>query len=169
MNICKTQAESAASQPHSAPQPTVDKVPAGVPRRVAALLYDCLLLVGPIAAYAGLVVLLRGGAAVEPDTLWFSAGLAAIPALFFCWFWTHGGQTLGMVAWRIRLVALDGERLSWRCAFVRYCAALLSLLPAGLGFFWALWDTDSATWHDRLSRTRMVRTTSARGESSARA
>lgn len=156
MNISKTQSEKTASQSERSSDQPVDKVPAGMLRRLAALLYDSILLAGPIAIYAGSVVVLRSGAAVAPNTLWFSAGLAAIPALFFCWFWTHGGQTLGMVAWRLRLEAVDGEPLSWRRALVRYCAALVSLLPVGLGFLWALWDTERATWHDRLSGTRMM-------------
>jgi uncharacterized RDD family membrane protein YckC len=135
----------------------VDKVPAGLLRRLAALTYDSVLLAGPIALYAGIVVVLRSGTAVEPNTLWFSAGLVAIPALFFCWFWTHGGQTLGMVAWRLHLEAPDGGPPNWRRALLRFLAALLSLLPAGLGFIWALWDPERATWHDRISGTRMFR------------
>ena len=36
-----------------------------------------------------------------------------------------------------------------------FCA-ILSWLPAGLGYFWQLWDTDKLTWHDRLSQTRVI-------------
>jgi uncharacterized RDD family membrane protein YckC len=156
MNISTTQSEKTASPACSSSSAPVDKVPAGVRRRLAALIYDSVLLAGPIAVYAALVVMLRSGTAVAPNTLWFSTGLAAIPALFFCWFWTHGGQTLGMVAWRVRIEASDGAPLSWGRALLRYCAALISMLPAGLGFVWALWDTERATWHDRISGTRMV-------------
>lgn len=156
MNISNTQSNRTASQPGVTQSQPVDNVPAGMLRRLAALVYDGVLLAGPIAIYAGLIVVVRSGAAVEPNTLWFSAGLAAIPALFFCWFWTHGGQTLGMVAWRLRVEAIDGAPLDWRRALLRYCVGVVSLLAAGLGFMWALWDTDRATWHDRLSGTRMV-------------
>jgi len=135
----------------------VDKRPAGLARRLAALTYDWVLLAGPIAIYGFVVVVLRAGEAVEPNTLWFSAGLAAIPAAFFCWFWTHGGRTLGMIAWRIEIVTVTGAPLRWPRALGRCCAALLSLLPAGLGYLWSIWDREHASWHDRLSGTRLVR------------
>ena len=41
-------------------------------------------------------------------------------------------------------------------AVTRRRAALVSLLALGLGFLWSLWDPERLTWHDRLSRTRIV-------------
>lgn len=159
------QSQTLASQPDESPVAPVDKLPAGLARRLAALTYDCVLLAGPVAIYAGGIVVLRGGEAVEPNTIWFDAGLLGIPALFFCWFWTHGGQTLGMVAWRIRVETTSGAPLSPARAAARFAAAWLSALPAGLGFFWALRDAERATWHDRLCGTRMVRTPPATPQS----
>ena len=153
-NAPSDNAASNVSVTGSAP---VDKHPAGLLRRLAALTYDCVLLVGPIAVYGYLVVLLRSGVAVEPNSAWFSLGLLAVPGCFFGWFWTHGGQTLGMVAWRLRLTTVDGMPLDWRRALARYLLALVSLLVAGLGFIWAVFDRESATWHDRLTGTRMCR------------
>ena len=53
---------------------------------------------------------------------------------------------------------LDAARhwVSLGAATLRFFAAILSWLPLGLGFFWQLWDADRLTWHDRLSRTRIV-------------
>ena len=141
----------------------MDNIPAGLARRLAALVYDCVLLAGPIVLYAGLVLVLRGGAPVAPNTLWFNLGLAAIPLVFFCWFWTHGGQTLGMAAWRLRLEQVDGQPLHWPRAALRCAVAALSALAFGLGFLWSLWDRERATWHDRLSGTRMVTLRKAAG------
>jgi uncharacterized RDD family membrane protein YckC len=155
--------ESHVSGLHGAGRPPVDNRAVGLLRRLAALAYDCVLLLGLIAAYGFVIVYLRGGDPVAPSTPWFSAGLVTLAGLFFCWFWTHGGQTLGMLAWRIRLVTTNGGAIGWRRAVARYCAAWLSLLPAGLGFFWALWDPERATWHDRLTDTRMRREPADRG------
>ena len=154
--ICNAQAESGASPPDAGAAAAVDKRPAGLRRRLAAAAYDWVLLAGVIAIYGFAAVLLRGGVAVEPNTPWFSAGLVAIPAVFFGWFWTHGGQTLGMLAWRIEVVTVGGGPLRWRHALIRFFAAALSLLPAGLGFLWSIPDREHATWHDRLSGTRTV-------------
>ena len=76
--------------------------------------------------------------------------------LFFGWFWTHGGQTLGMRAWRLQLRRIDGQNLAWSTALVRFAGALLSWLPLGLGFFWIAFDPQNRAWHDRLSKSIVI-------------
>jgi len=71
--------------------------------------------------------------------------------------WRGGGQTLGMRPWRLRVVAADGGRPSWRALCIRYAVGTLSLLAAGLGFWWAWVDRDRLAWHDRASGTRLLR------------
>lgn len=82
---------------------------------------------------------------------WLVAGLYATVS------WRRGGQTLGMRPWRIRVIGADGAIPSWRALWLRYLVGTASLLPAGLGFFWAWIDRDRLTWHDRASNTRLVR------------
>src|SRR5690554_7229397 len=43
--------------------------------------------------------------------------------LFFAYFWTRLGQTLGMQVWRIRIENLDGTSVSWTQALFRYGTA----------------------------------------------
>ena len=131
-------------------------VPASVFRRVAAFCYDLLLLAALVFCFTLLVLLLRGGREVPPGTIWFELCLVAVAAVFFCGFWVHGGQTLGMRAWRIRVVA-DGATFTWQRALARFAAATVSLAPAGLGLWWALRDSERRSWHDRWTRTRVVR------------
>ena len=71
--------------------------------------------------------------------------------------WRRGGQTLGMRPWRLRWSADDGAAPGWRALLVRYTVGTASLLLAGLGFWWAWFDRDRLTWHDRASGTRMRR------------
>ena len=86
-------------------------------------------------------------------TCWGVAGLYATVS------WRRGGQTLGMRPWRVRLVNAEAPDTppSWRALWLRYLVGTLSLLAAGLGFFWAWFDRDRLTWHDRASGTRLVR------------
>ncbi|MFV1993160.1 MAG: RDD family protein, partial [Acidiferrobacterales bacterium] len=90
------------------------------------------------------------------EQLAFRVLLLVIAYLFFCWFWTHGGQTLGMRAWKIRLLNLDNGPVTWLAATGRFCLAILSWLLLGLGYFSMLWDPDGLSWHDRLSSTHLV-------------
>jgi len=131
-------------------------VAASLPRRLAASVYDLLLLAG-LWMLAGLAVLsLRGGEAVPPGTYWFQALLLALTAIFYIGFWARGGQTLGMRSWRLRAERQDGRPLSLAAASLRFLACLLSLAPAGLGLLWILVDADKLAWHDRLSDSRVV-------------
>jgi uncharacterized RDD family membrane protein YckC len=130
-------------------------VPAGLLRRLAAFLYDLLLLTAVLACYSFLVIVVRG-APIPPGTVWYSLSLLLIAFAFFGWAWTHGGQTLGMTAWRIALRNQDGAAIGWRQAALRFAAMCVSALPLGLGFWWAWFDGDGLTWHDRLAHTRVV-------------
>jgi len=136
--------------------PDVVVEPAGVVRRLAAFGYDLLLLAALLFMFTLCLFPLTGGRAIEPGTLWYRASLAAIVVLFFTGFWVRGGQTLGMKAWRLRLVARDGGPVRWPSALARFAASLVSLAPAGLGFWWAAIDPQRRAWHDRLSKTRIV-------------
>jgi uncharacterized RDD family membrane protein YckC len=71
--------------------------------------------------------------------------------------WRRGGQTLGMRPWRLRLVGADGATPGRAALWRRYAVGTASLLLGGLGFWWALFDRDRLTWHDRASGTRLVR------------
>ncbi len=135
---------------------------AGLFRRLAALFYDSLLIAALLMlATAMLLPLTRGQAIAAESPGWlmlaYRAFLVGIVAGYFGICWTRSGQTLGMLAWRIRVVRANGERLRWRDAGLRLVAALLSWLAAGMGYVWLLFDPERLTWHDRLSGTRVVR------------
>lgn len=71
--------------------------------------------------------------------------------------WARGGQTLGMRPWRLRVVGVDGAAPTRAQLVRRFLVGIPSLLLGGLGFWWAWIDRDRLTWHDRASRTRVVR------------
>lgn len=75
---------------------------------------------------------------------------------YFLWCWTHGGQTLAMKTWRIRVLAKDGAPLTFPQALQRLLLATAGLLLGGAGFWWALLDKDGQFLHDRLGGTRLV-------------
>jgi len=75
---------------------------------------------------------------------------------FYGWFWTHGGQTLGMRAWKLKLVGQGYSEVSWIQAFFRFCYAIISWLPLGMGYLWMLVDKRKLTWHDQASKTYII-------------
>lgn len=111
---------------------------AKLPRRLAAIGYDGLLLTGVLfvaAALAlGLAVMLAGSAAVEahnplPGNPFFRTYLLLVCFFFYGGFWVRGGQTLGMRAWRLRVRRRDGRAIGWWQALLRFLIASLWLAP----------------------------------------
>lgn len=120
---------------------------------MAAIVYDTFLLAAVLFAATAILLPFNSGNAFRPDQYFYPVYLIGVSFLFFAWFWTHGGQTLGMRAWKIKVLTTDGKPLNWRQAALRFFFALLSWLFFGLGFWWILFDRQKRGWHDRLSHT----------------
>ena len=118
--------------------------PATVFRRLAALVYDGLLLLAVL--FLGTLVLLpfTGGESITPQDsgAWAYAyrGWVALLTLgFFGVSWTRRGQTLGMMSWKIRLVRLDGSAFRWIHVLSRLGVGMALVVAAALGL-WLLQD-----------------------------
>lgn len=136
-------------------------------RRFAAMLYDLLPLIGLWIIGAGLWMLafhrgddlqqLATAVRAPLDLALRDIWLFAITAAYFVVSWTRVGATIGMRAWRLRLVRVDGTRVDARTAMLRFPLALASLVLLGAGFWYAWFDAERRTWHDRVCGTRMTR------------
>ena len=122
-------------------------------RRFAAACYDSLLLLAIWFLATALILPLNGGNAFEPGQYLYSGYLFLVSAAFFIGFWTFGGQTLGLRAWKMRIYRFDGGKVCWKLASLRFLAACLSFACLGLGFLWCLIDKNRLCWHDYLSGT----------------
>jgi uncharacterized RDD family membrane protein YckC len=125
-------------------------------RRLASALYDLLLLAGLVLVATFPFLAVFGDATAGWRRHALQLWVLAVAGAYFAWFWTHGGQTLPMKTWRLRLVRGDGGTVSLARALHRYAIAVLGLLALGLGFFWALVDRDRQFLHDRLAGTALV-------------
>lgn len=121
------------------------------------MVYDTLIVFALVFIATFILMQVFGGElnATGKGMLQLSAVLIAY--LYFGGFWTHGGQTVGMRAWRFRVADPNGASINWQRATLRFLAAILSWVSFGLGFLWALWDKEGFTWHDRLSNSRLVK------------
>lgn len=125
-------------------------------RRLGSMFYDSLLLLS-LFFFATLILLpFTGGLAITSGNIPYHLYLMIISYLYFTWHWSYGGQTLGMRAWHLRLYQEEGRNISWYRASLRFLASILSWLLAGSGFLWSIFDRDSMTLHDRLSKTFLM-------------
>jgi uncharacterized RDD family membrane protein YckC len=128
---------------------------APIGRRLGAMLYDSLLVIALMFMATIPFVAVRGGEPVESGSLVYQAAMLGTAWAFFTGFWTYRGRTLGLQSWRLQLETMSGERPGIGAATIRFFAAILSILPLGLGIWWQLVDRDGLAWHDRLSGTRL--------------
>jgi uncharacterized RDD family membrane protein YckC len=137
-------------------------------RRLAAMVYDGLLLLGLSFAYGAIFAVWIPSLLAEERTplgelpygdlgrFFFQLGWLALILGFFTYFWRKGGQTLGMRAWRLRIQPRDGGQLRYGQCLLRCALAALSVAVLGLGYLWCLVDRERQTAHDRLSGTETV-------------
>jgi uncharacterized RDD family membrane protein YckC len=121
-------------------------------RCFTAMFYDSLLLFSVLFFAAALAYPLTHGQV----SLAFRIYLLIVWFLYFAWPWLHGGQTLGMKAWRIQLQSINGKPITWYQALLRFLMAIISIIIFGIGFFWMVIDKQKRTWHDWISGTRIV-------------
>ena len=125
----------------------------GVMRRLGARLYDLFLLLSVWFMATVLAIVLNHGHAVTEKKFAFQMYLLLVGFVFYGWFWTHGGQTLGMRAWRLHLRSIDGSAVSWGQAARRFFCSLGTL---GISVLWIHLHPQRRSWHDRWSKTELV-------------
>jgi len=138
--------------PHSIPKKP-DAHPCGLMRRLAAIVYDGLLLIA-LLMLATLIVILPLKDAITTHNVLFQFYLLVVSWAYFavCW---RGGQSLGMKAWRIHIVGTTTP-VSWTDTAIRFLVSILSWTALGLGFLWSLFHPQRAAWHDLASGTQLV-------------
>ena len=120
-------------------------------RRIAAFLYDTLLLVAIFFVFTAILIAYNDGEAIKNQG--FIIVLYVIGFFFFSWFWMHGGQTLGMRAWRIKLVTDNASEIKLAHCVKRY---LTGTLLFGVTLLYVLVDKQRRALHDRLSDTLII-------------
>lgn len=129
--------------------------PIGLMRRMMIMFYDAMLLVA-VLFFASIPVAVAFQITPEhPLYPLYIIYIYLVGFVFFGWCWTHGGQTLGLKTWKIRLIADSGEKISWRAALLRYLGSMLCWLSCGIGFIWCYTNKERLAWNDIISKTRL--------------
>lgn len=130
----------------------------GLLRRLGGMLYDGLTLVALWLLASAVFTSLYGVADQGWSRLLLQGFSLLVISSYFLWCWTHGGQTLAMRAWRLKVVYANGMPLTLLGALLRFLLAAAGLLAGGAGLWWALLDRDGQFMHDRLAKTRLIDT-----------
>lgn len=184
--IDKQQHEKDDTQPMQNSVPDSETTPATAKRRLLSMVYDSLLLGAVIFIAYAIFMPIGKSAGIEAGHPITSIYLLSVIFLFNAWFWTHGGQTLGMKTWRIKLIHDNGQKISWAQALLRYLCALpswfiiligssglllgqlpfpeilgwINKIPMGLvlafGILMLYIEQRPGNWRDHFSHTRII-------------
>ena len=120
--------------------------------RFFAMVYDALVVLAIWMATTTIAVMVSGNVVTGA---WVQSLLFFELFAFFAYFWIHRGQTIGMLAWRLKIIST--EPFGLRLALMRFIGALLSFATLGLGYFWIWFDHDRRSWSDLFSASYVVR------------
>lgn len=140
---------------------------AGFFKRIAAIVYDLLIIVA-LAMLVTIVTLIavhllstnnlidisgyQDQSAYLNAQWWFKVELTLAIWFFYAWFWYDGGQTLGMRSWRLKLVTDNEQPLTLKRTGLR---ALYSIL--GLGNLLVLFTPKKrVALQDKLTKTKVI-------------
>ena len=134
--------------------------PAGFVRRILALIYDSLAVLGIILSLSLLLVWSNGGPGESGSfivliqfTIIFFTG-----PIFYSYFWIkNNGQTLGMQAWKIKLVSSVDLSLTLSQSLSRCFFSVLSGIFFGLGYLWILISEEKLSWSDIATNTKIIK------------
>lgn len=155
-------------------QPTIFK-------RLLAALYDSFLILATVFIATALTLPFTKGNISPSNNIYMSVYLLTVIYIFCAWFWTHGGQTLGMRVWKQRLISTNGCAISWQQSFIRFITAIpawllfivgiilwaksdlaasISNIPGWVlaltGFIWILLNAKANNWRDKLSDSYVI-------------
>ena len=146
-----------------------DLAPVGVIRRFAAMFYDFILCIALMMVMTGLYMMIAN-ALLGGDTYksmndsgqsvhdpFLSSILFISLYVFFGFFWTKNGQTLGMQVWHIRVQNKDNTTITWNQALLRFLMGIISWLALGLGHLWPIFDREKRSWQCIFSDSELVR------------
>lgn len=139
-------------------QQTADVEPATAGWRLLAIGMDAALILSAVLG-AGIAALQKAPALPSLRAVEFmaAASIVLFAGIYQVLFFTMSRATPGMRYAHLRLWTLDGNPPTRAQRTARLFAMLLSVLPAGLGLAWAIFDENHLSWHDRFSGTYLRR------------
>ena len=120
-------------------------------KRIAASIYDLFLLLGVWFAVGSLAVWINGGII---ETKWIGPFLVFISTwIFYGYFWTHGGKTLGMAVWKFEIYSIDENKINFQKVSIRFFSNVITVLLGGTPLILMYFSKNNLSLSDYLSKT----------------
>jgi uncharacterized RDD family membrane protein YckC len=122
------------------------------------MLYDAVIMLALLIVATAIALPFGDINKVALHDFWFTLWLFVVCFFYLAACWRYGGMTMGMRAWRVKLMSADEQVISWPRCLLRFLVGLVSLGAFGLGILWALVDSKNRGWHDLAARTLLIKT-----------
>lgn len=143
---------------------TIVTTPAPIGKKLGAWLYDALIAIAIYFLWVTFTSplirwIIGGNQDWLADTSWREHAVYpfymvtpwVLVLLYFAYNHVKSGQTVGMSAWKLRLVKMDGTKVGWLQATAR---SILSIFGAGI--LSSVFNAQNRGWHDLMTGTRVV-------------
>lgn len=130
--------------------------------RCSAFLLDYILTLFPLSVTLALAFFVKRKL-MEPEVGGFFQYIGyvlVIGVISFNWVYSYvryDGQSFGKRFVGLRVIRADGQPMNYQTALIRLLAYLVSMLFAGLGFLWMLWDENQRGLHDKIAKTLVIK------------
>lgn len=121
------------------------------------MLYDGLIILGLLMLASAVALPIGNPEKIAFRDFWFTLWLLVVCFIYLAGCWRFAGMTVGMRAWRVKLVDADGGDISWARCGLRFLTGFASIGVAGLGLWWSLFDRKKRCWHDLAGRTLLIK------------
>lgn len=129
-------------------------------RIIGSAIYDGLIVLGLLMIAGFIAVLLNywltGDKTINEYKIVFQLYLLITVIAYFLYFWQRSGQTVGMKAWRIKLINLDDGHFTYPQLILRLLTAIPAYGCLFLGVLWQYINTQQLNWHDMASHSKIV-------------
>ena len=120
-------------------------------KRIAASIYDLFLLLGVWFAVGSFAVWINGGII---EVKWIGPSLVLTSTwIFYGYFWTHGGKTLGMAVWKFEIYSIDENKINFRKVSIRFFSNIITVLLGGIPLMFMYFSKNNLSLSDYLSKT----------------
>ena len=120
-------------------------------KRIAASIYDLFLLLGVWFAVGSFAVWINGGII---EVKWIGPSLVLTSTwIFYGYFWTHGGKTLGMAVWKFEIYSIDKNKINFRKVSIRFFFNIITVLLGGTPLMFMYFSKNNLSLSDYLSKT----------------
>jgi uncharacterized RDD family membrane protein YckC len=144
-------------QTNQPPEPQVKITFCPLLRRLLVMFYDGVVLLGLLMLASAVALPFGNAQKIAFQDIWFTLWLLMVCFAYLGGCWHYGGMTVGMRAWRVKIISTNGQAISWSRCVLRFITGTVSLAILGLGILWGLIDKKNRGWHDLAAQTLLIK------------